>query len=198
MPGGERDVGFERGEDAMAFREAMEKNQKLTTGVVTVLVLGAIGLVVYQNRPVDPVAAATGAYFSADDGASTVRADGRKTRELERQSPPVYQAAVFKPRDGGKEFVGYLTRLPPASQDEFRKVQEEYKKGMAAAGNNGPAQERVGLEASARMKAINATTEVKKPGAGNKWVLLDSAEGQAIVTGVKSPSGSGDLQMLLP
>jgi hypothetical protein len=105
---------------------------------------------------------------------------------------------VYQDRSGGAPFAAYITRLPPASLADYTRALAEINRQRATLNQADPALDKAYNAYNAKIKAIDATTEVKRPGAGNKWVLLDSPEGEEIVNNVKSPTGSSDVKVVYP
>jgi hypothetical protein len=166
--------------------------------VVSVVMAAAVGSTLYQARTGQDRGSLSTAYFTSDDGASLVSGDGRRVREMEGRTPPMYQASVYQDRSGGAPFVGYITRLPPASLADYTKALAEINAQRTTLNAADPALDKAYVAYNAKITAIEATTEVKRPGAGNKWVLLNSPEGQEIVNNVKSPAGSSDVKVVYP
>lgn len=183
----------------MGIRETLQNHQKATTVAVGVAVFGAIALMLAQGSGTRPSPSSlSSAYYTADDGASYTEGDGRKVREMEAAKPPMYLASVFEPREDGARFVGFLTRLPPASLEQFNKALADITQQKATLKQADPALDKAVEAYNAKIALIMATTEVKRPGAANKWVILASPEGQEIVSSVKSPSGSTDVKPVYP
>jgi hypothetical protein len=182
----------------MSIREGLQKRPKTTVAIVLIVIAAAVGSTIYQGGTGQGRASLSTAYFTADDGASLVSGDGRNVREMEGRTPPMYQAAVYQERSGGAKFVAYITRLPPASLADYTQALAEINRQRATLSAADPALDKAYDAYNAKLKAIDATTEVKRPGAANKWVPLNSPEGQEIVSNLKSPTGSADVKVIYP
>ncbi|MGB7158308.1 MAG: hypothetical protein WBD40_09605 [Tepidisphaeraceae bacterium] len=183
----------------MGIRENLAKHQKATAVTAgAVIVAALVFLLLSQGGGAPSPSSLSSAYFSADDGATYAGGDGRQVREMEALNPPKYLATVFQPREGGAAFVGYLTRLPPASLDAFNKALTEITHQKATLKQTDPALDNAVEAYNKKVLAIMATTEVKRPGAANKWVVLASSEGQEIISNIKSPSGSTNVKQVYP
>ncbi|WP_428939559.1 hypothetical protein [Fontivita pretiosa] len=171
----------------MGIRETLNQNPAFTTGATALIILVALGIIVYQLvGGGDNTAEFTAgkAYFTIDDGKTWFADDASKLPPFEHQGKPAYLAFVYT-YDGGKtKFVAYLQRYTP-----------EAKKRIEEARAKGPAGELASVEALSGI-------EVKLPGTGDdpkNWVKRTDPAA-AKITEIRPPPGvSPDaLEQVLP
>ncbi len=141
----------------MGFRETMNRNPAITTGVTIGLIVIAIVLIVWQLLPSGgsvPSAEGRKAYYSDDDGKTWFEDDLLKvTPYTGPNGKEAVRAHVFKIGDG-EPFVQYLEKFKPD-------VKDKVEKAMADPANKGM------IPPEFRDDAMKL---FKKPGAANKWV----------------------------
>ena len=99
----------------MGIREGLNDNSRVGMGVGAAILIVAVGLIAYQLRgggtteELDPVTAATSAFYTDDGGKSFFKDDVNKIVPFERGGKQAYRADVFEGTDG-TQFVGLIYR----------------------------------------------------------------------------------------
>jgi len=148
----------------MGIREAMNRNSKLTAGIVgSVAVLATVFVViqVYAGRKTFP-SKSPEAFYSDDDGKSFFTDTDDRIAPFDHNGKQAVRASVFE--CCGKRYVGYLERYNA----------DALKVKMAGKGT--------------RETDINGR-EVKKPG-GSTWVNARDLAKASKITDVQCPHGA--------
>ena len=160
----------------MGVRESIERHRSWAAGIAVVGILAAAVFAFRATVP-SPVAEARAAqaYYSVDDGATYFEAPADLVPPFEHNGKTAVRAAVFT-CDGGKtKFVGYLERYPATAKQKIEAARQALKSGDQ---NVGPP------------AAAFAQVEVKKPGAGGKWVARSAGAAAAEIVHVRPPPGA--------
>ena len=157
------------------MRELMEKYKGATIAAVGAVVLL---VVVFAFREMSPqtTASAAGArdFYTIDDGATYFEDSADRLPPFTHKGKVACRAVVFT-CDGGKTtFVGYLERYTPAAQKRIEAAR-------AGAGTG---------SVSALPSAAASDTEVKKPGANERWVPRIGAAGMRVMQVSRSSGGA--------
>src|SRR5271170_3620876 len=97
----------------MGLREWFNQHPRVTGGIISVLVLVAIGVIVKQvlaSRRAFP-SGSPQAYFTVDDGQTYFTASSDNYPPFDYNGQQAVSAYVFE--SNGKRFVGYLERFTP-------------------------------------------------------------------------------------
>src|SRR5690242_16978179 len=113
------------GSAKVGIRETTNQHPAIATAVIAVLILGALGVGVWQfatsSNASGPTAGDKLLFFSDDDGKTWFTDDRTKLAPFDHNGKKAYQAMVFT-CDGGKtKFVAYLMRYTP----EFKAKMEQ-------------------------------------------------------------------------
>jgi hypothetical protein len=163
----------------VGIRDTLSKNQPLAIGIISVVIIGAIASIVWQAKSTEGKSA--GAYFTVDDGKSLFVDKNTQMAPFTKDGKQAVRAHVFK--CGGKEVVGYLSRL---TADSIQVLEE----AKAARGTGKPPKNVY------KLASIGTSgTEVKKPGDPN-WVTVASPTSGKII-GFRCPEG-GSAQEVFP
>jgi hypothetical protein len=160
-------------EQLVGIRETLNKNQNITTIGTIVIIVIAIGVIVWQLMPPSMPNIVSKSYYSVDDGKSYFEAPADKIVPYDHEGKEAVRAHVFQ---CGSEppFVGYLEKLDPkvkAKLDEFHADPKNKGKVMP-----GQFEE----EENGRL--------VKRP--GDKTWIPDTHPAAARVTTIKCKDGS--------
>ncbi|HEY1683385.1 MAG TPA: hypothetical protein VGG19_01365 [Tepidisphaeraceae bacterium] len=138
----------------------------------TVLILIALGIVVYLSLGTpDPVSYNPG-FFSDDGGSTFFMAATSKITPFEHDGKEAVHADVFTCDKNETRFVGFLDRYTSAMKQRLEH----------------PPADKAELLALMR-EAANNGVEVVAPHSDH-WVMRDSPEGQRIIDAVRCPRGS--------
>lgn len=149
----------------MGIREWMNQHRGVATGLVSAVVLLAVGLIVVQvmaSRKKYP-SESPDSFFTVDDGKTYFTASSDNIPPFDYKGQQAVHAYVFE--SNGKRFVGYLERYTPEARSAI------------LAGKRTPQVERFGRQ-------------LKKPGAG-EWVKSGDLAVEAKISDVRSPDGHG-------
>ena len=167
----------------MGLQETLNKNPKVTLGVIGGLLLLAFGVAAYRMGD-DSSEAPTKAFYTDDDGRTTFVDSVDRYPPFDHGGKTAVRAVVFT-SDGGKtQFVGYLERYTP---ETIKKLHALEANGHADKGSKRPVDGR---------EIVLDGTEVKKPG-DTKWVAVHDHAGRNRVVTVTSPGG-GPIDSVLP
>lgn len=111
------------------------------------------------------------AYYTVDDGVTWFKDKADLVPPFNSKGKTASQVVLFTAEGGKTQFAGYLQRFDAATKKR--------------------------LDAGAKMPRTISGVEVKKPGAGGTWTARNSKAGMDIVN-VKSPTGSGEPEMVTP
>ena len=156
----------------MGIRETMNRNPRITLGVITAVVAIAVGYVVVQvlaSRRAFPTKSADD-YFTVDDGKTFFVASSDKIPPFDYNGKEAVHAYVFQ--CDGKKFVGYMERY---TRDARQSI---------LAGKRTPQIERFGRE-------------LKRPGVA-EWVKSGDLAVEAKVADVRCPDGKGVPEAIEP
>jgi hypothetical protein len=157
----------------VGIREKLNKNQSITTIVTIVIIVVAIGIIVWQMMPERMPVIVSKSYYSNDDGKTFFEDTSDKIVPYEKDGKEVVKAHVFV-CPGGQPFVGYLEKLDPkvkAKLDEF--YNDSKNKGKFMLGQTE-------VEDGGRL--------VKRPGDKN-WILDTNANASRVIT-IRCKDGS--------
>ncbi|MGH7215542.1 MAG: hypothetical protein ACREIT_12320 [Tepidisphaeraceae bacterium] len=158
----------------MGIREKLNQNPAITTGATALVVVIALGFIIYQlvgGGPDIP----TESYYSIDDGKTWFEDDINLIPPFDKDGQKAYRAQVFT-CDGGKtKFVAYLERYTP----EAKKQLEDLR-----AGNQPP---EPGINDMVMMNGL----EYKKPGDPEKeWTRQTDFQKMSQIMEPKCPDGT--------
>jgi hypothetical protein len=150
----------------MGIRETINENPRVALGVMTGIVVIAIGYVVVQvmaSRKKFPESSPD-SFFSVDDGKTFFAASSDNIPPFDYKGRTAVHAYVFQ--HDGKRFVGYLERYTPEAR------------AAILAGKRTPQIERYGRE-------------LKRPGESS-WIKSGDLAAEAKLTqNIRSPDGGG-------
>ena len=149
----------------MGIREWIDQHRGVTVGLISGIVLVAVGFIVAQvlaNRKAYPVASPD-SYFTVDDGKSFFVASSDNIPPFDHSGQQAVHAYVFQ--CNGKQFVGYMERYTPDARKSI------------LAGKRSPQIERFGRE-------------MKRPGAG-EWIKSGDLVVESKISDVRCPDGKG-------
>ena len=160
----------------MGVRESIERHRGWAAGIAAVGILAA-AVFAFRASASSPVTAAKAAqgYYTVDDGASFFEAPADLVPPFEHHGKTAVRAAVFTCDGGTTKFVGYLERYPATAKQQIEAAQQALKGG----------DQQVSPPAAAF-----AQVEVKKPGAGGKWVARSAGAAAAEILHVRPPPGT--------
>jgi hypothetical protein len=166
----------------MSIRESMEKHRGVTIVAAVLVLVAAVGIA-FQNGTFSSRGETlkTRTFYTADDGKTWFVDDAEKSPPFDHDGKPAYRVRVFT-CDGGKtKFAGYLERYTPDAQKRLAAAQ---RGDFAAAGMP---QGRSVLSLVDEL-SVNGT-EIKKPGASEKWVPRNDSQAAAPILDVRGPGG---------
>ena len=161
---------------------ANHRNAVLGAGAAAVLLVGALAWQLTSSGSTGGGgSSAAQAFYTTDDGATYFAAPADLIPPADWNGKTAVKAIVFQ--SGGKKLVGYMERFTP-----------EAKSALAAARGT-----KAGDPATASAaQALGSGVEVKKPGAGNKWVSRRSAAAADVLNVTARGGGTGTLEMVTP
>jgi hypothetical protein len=141
----------------LGIREKLNENPAITTGATVLIIVIAVGFIIYSQLPTRGPKPPSQAYFSVDDGKTWFADDVKKMAPFDKDGKPAVRVHLYK---CGKNapFVAYLERYIPEAKKQLEKIQ-------AAGGATGP---EVGSQISMIMQN---GVEYKKPG-DPKWIKM--------------------------
>lgn len=157
----------------MGIRETLNRNPAITTGGTVLIIILALGAILWQTIGGRPHISDK-AYYSSDDGQTYFSDKLTQIPPFDHGGQPAVRAYVFS--CGGNKFVAYLEKYNEKSKAALDK--------SAAANNGVPA-------ADALENAQADGLVVKKPG-GSKWVLESDDVKSRPIMEVKCPNGGTD------
>ena len=172
---------------AMGIRDTIERRRGIAL-LVAALAIVLVGLQVARStmsRPTGPAAEAfaSRAFFTTDEGkTSFVDRSDEKLAPFDHEGKTAYRVYLFTCDGGRSRFAGYLERYTPEAQRRLAAA----RRGDAAAAGLPPGRP---IESLVRELA-DSGTEVKKPGADQRWVRRNDAQAAANVLDVRCPDGS--------
>jgi len=155
----------------MGVRQSINQHPALGAAGGAILLVVAIGAMIYANRPT-PIKA-TRAYYSDDDGNTYFVDSSDRIYPFDHNGKPAYRAFVYQ-CGNAKPFVSYLARYSDSARAKIA--------ALSAKANDPEA-------AGAIAQAKNNGIELKKPGQ-TKWVPELSPEGGQIAMHPHCPDGS--------
>ena len=160
---------------------AKHRNIVLGAGAAAMLLVGALAWQLMGSGSTGGGGSSPGqAFYTTDDGATYFAAPADLIPPADWNGKTAVKALVFQ--CGGKKLVGYMERFTP-----------EAKSALAAARGA-----KAGDPATASAaQALGSGVEVKRPGAGNKWVSRRSAAA-ADVMNVTCPGRSEHPEFIAP
>lgn len=163
----------------MDVREWLNRHQRVVTLGTVLVVLVAIGTIVYQLRPEKP---STMQWYSSDDGQTWFKDSDQLIPPFDRDRK---QTVVAHVREcDGKPFVLYMERYRP----EGKKIWDAYRADEAA----GKPDLREG-----RLIGIQNHLEFKKPG-DKDWAPASDGRKVLAMTQAKCPDGVDDPIVVWP
>ena len=169
----------------MAVRDKLNEKKILGPGIAAALILVAIALVGYQfvGGSANPAAAPSKAFYSDDNGKSFFTDDAAQIAPFDHNGKQAFRADVFKGPDGN-EFVGLIYRYTDGGKREMQQYLAKHVSDPDGAMRSGIEQRGM---------------QVKPVGADDKaWQLADEETVDRLRRGVKSPSGGGPAQPVMP
>jgi hypothetical protein len=144
----------------VGIRETMGKKQSLTVIAAAVVLLGSVVAIIVQARSFSTTGGGGNAYYTTDDGQTFFAASTGRLEPFDVSGKQAVRAHVFE--CNGKRVVGYVQRYTPDALALFAEVK-------AAKGARKPPAN------IAKMATVGTTgTELKLPGAANRWVSAAS------------------------
>lgn len=140
----------------MSVRKTINENPVAATIFAAVVLVVAIGAVVWQVRSSGGAAKRSGeAFATIDDGQTWFTHDGKQTPPFDYNGKTAYGALVYEA--DGKQFVGLMTRYTPDAKKAIEAGVAAQAQGVVSAS----------IQGMARM-AMESGMELKKPGE-TKW-----------------------------
>ena len=162
----------------MGIRETLNRNPAITTGGTLLIIVIAVGFIIYSSISGGAPKPPTQAYFSTDDGKTYFADDINKIAPFQKDGKEAVKAYVFSCDNGKNPFVAYLERFTPEAKAQVEKFNEEMKKNP----NQPPSD-------PGMMGMLYQTgTEVKKPG-GKTWVKMNDFQQFGQITMINCPNG---------
>lgn len=153
----------------MDFRELLNRNPKVISGIAGGLAVIGLGLVVWQARVNSGnVAASDQTYYTIDDGNSWFADDATKVPPFDHNGKPAVRCTVYNVN--GKDTVAFLLKYPDDVRTRMLKDFEEQKAHPPKDGTRG---------GSVSIRYVN-TGVVKRPGDA-AWLPMADAKAQAMM-----------------
>ena len=166
----------------MGLREKLNENPAITTGATIVIIVIAVGFIIYSALPSSGRKIPKQAFFSVDDGATWFVDDVKKTAPFDKDGKPAMLAHVFK--CGDKEFVAYMERFNPAAKAQLEAL--------------GPPPSPPSMEYSQkRSMLMQSGLEYKKP-KGDKWYRMNDYGAYQQIMNVVCPDKSQMPEPVIP
>lgn len=175
----------------MGIRESISKNARAATAVSCVLVIGSVGLMIF-NLQGSTSASLSSMFYTDDDGASFFGGESGQVLAMMRKSKPAYRAVVYTCGSDKDAFVGYMTRYPAEAIDAFEKADAAAQPLRASLPSNDPRISEAEEIVTAARQAMVQAAEVKRPGAANTWTKAASPAGQEITSKIPCAHGQSD------
>ncbi len=167
----------------MGLRETLNRNPAITTGATIVIIVLAVGFIIYSQVGSGVPKPPKSAWYTTDDGASWFEDDINKISPFTKDGKEAIRIYVFECKDG-KKFAGYMERYTP----EAKKQLEALNAKQAALKPGTPEHEQASMEASGIMQNVMMTgMQYKKPGAAGKWVAQMDGEKFSQVVSITCP-----------
>lgn len=163
----------------MAIRRILNEQPAIGLVVFGVVMAGAAVMFLSSGRTADRPDVPK-FYFTSDDGATHVLRDMTLVPPHASESGELVRAFLFRSRQGGEPFVGYLMKYTPAAAERLR-----------------PGEADIDLHMQLLESVRPAEMLFKKPGAGQPWVAGDSAAAAALKA-VKGSDGAPAAAVLPP
>jgi hypothetical protein len=161
----------------MSVRETLQRQKGFGLAAAVLMIVVAAVAIAAQMRSDRPAGDPTKAFYSDDDGQTFFIDSADRIPPFDRNGKPAARAYVYA--DGGKrQFVGFLQRFKPDTARVLRATADDVAAGRV------PHDRLEGMLASSDMR--HAGSEIKLPGAGNKWMSGDQFNTKM----VKAPDGS--------
>ena len=173
----------------MGIRETLNANQKLTTVLTAVVLVGLVGYIAWYVSGMTSNSPQIGkAYFTTDEGATLLVEDENRRAPFQHEGKEAVRAYVYE--CDGEQFVAYLERYSPEAMAAFAEYDAEAAsrpRGSGPPPSMGKAQ-----------SMTRSGLQVKRPG-GDEWISATSPEGTDIKRNVKCPDGTGGVpQPVMP
>jgi hypothetical protein len=145
----------------LGIRESLGKKQSLTVIAALVVLIGSVVAIIVQARGGGMSGVAGDSYYTVDDGATYFVDSRTKNPPFDHDGKQAVRAHLFV--CGGKKVVGYLERYTPDALQALEEVKQSRMSGKPPANIQ-------------RLQTLGTTgTELKKPGAAEKWVRASAA-----------------------
>jgi len=150
----------------VGIRESFGKKQSLTAVGAAVVLIGSVIAIIVQARGTGNSGTVGDSYYTVDDGATFFVDSRLKNPPFDHEGKQAVRAHVFD--CGGKRVVGYVERYTPESLQALEEVKQ----------SRGTGKPPPNLQ---RLQTLGTTgTELKKPGAGQKWVVASDRAAAAM------------------
>jgi len=168
----------------VGIRETLNQNPGITTGATAVIILLALGFIIWQFTGSGGVDVQNAAYFTVDDGKTWFEDDVTKLAPFDKDGKQAYRVYVFK-CGGGEPFVSHLERYT----DEAKKRIEEMRNNQGQGGPPNPMM----------FEGIMMTgVEVKDPGQPNWIRQSDFQRAQQIMSPVCPDGTRNGIEAVFP
>lgn len=179
------------------LREKISRYQRLF-GILAVAVIGLVGIYIIVDVHTRSAPYLVNCYFSRDDGSTYFAGESSHASEYANQSPPAYRAIVCQ-CDNGTPFVAFLVRTSVAMQQKLDKLTSQLHEMLKQLPQSDERCLRVAEQLRQVQSSLEASTEVKRPGAAAHWSKAGTAQGIDIEKNIRCPLGqSGTPRVLLP
>lgn len=169
----------------MGIRETLNQNPGITTGATAVVILLALGFIIYQFVGGSGNTVQSKAFYTVDDGKTWFSDDITKLAPFDHDGQTAYRCYVFTCDGGSTKFVSHLERYT----DEAKKRIEEMRAGADKGGPPNPM-----MFEGIMMNGV----EVKDPGQG-QWVRQsDFQRAQQIMSPVCPDGSRNNLEAVFP
>jgi hypothetical protein len=165
----------------VGIRETLNRNPLITTIGTLVIVVIAIGFIIYSSLGSGSAKAQTSAFFSVDDGKTWFADDINKVAPFKTaDGKEAVQVYVFSCKGGSEPFVAYLSRYTP----EMRKQVEDFRAQIKSGKMQGP-------PTMAFMGKMQTAMEFKRPGDPG-WTRMTEYQRYSMIARPTCPDGKMD------
>lgn len=169
----------------MSLREVLNRFPAITTAMTLVVIMVAVGFIIFSQLPSRKPTPATKAFYSSDDGKTWFADDIKKLAPFAVEGKDAVLVHVFKcPK--GEPFVAYMERYTPEARLEMEKIMIGGKDVMA-------------MEMGEKLVMLRQSgVEYKKPGDA-KWFKMEDDYGEfARIMTIKCPEGGEIPEPVVP